>query len=71
MQVPLIVDGIDNRVGDAYSGFPDRLYLIDTDGKVACKGGRGPFGFIPQELEQALLLDDSMKRLPEKQSAGH
>ena len=64
MQVPMLVDGIDNRVGEAYSGFPDRLYLIDIDGKVAYKGGRGPFGFIPQELEQALLLsrlDQSMK----------
>ena len=47
MQMPLIVDGIDNRVGETYSGFPDRLYLIDMDGKVACKGGRGPFEFIP------------------------
>ncbi len=56
MRMPMLVDGIDDRVGEAYSGFPDRLYLIDTDGKVAYKGGRGPFGFIPQELEQALLL---------------
>jgi len=68
MQVPLVVDGIDNRVGDAYSGFPDRLYLIDTDGKVAFKGGRGPFGFIPQELEQALLL--SILDQSEKCSTG-
>ena len=56
MAVPLLVDGIDNRVGEAYSGHPDRLYLIGTDGKVAYKGGRGPFGFIPQELEQSLIL---------------
>lgn len=56
MTVPIIVDGIDNRVGEAYSGFPDRLYLVDTDGKVAYKGGRGPFGFIPEELEQSLML---------------
>jgi hypothetical protein len=56
MTVPLVIDGIDNRVGKAYSGFPDRLYLIDKNGKVAYKGGRGPFGFIPQELEQSLIL---------------
>ena len=74
MQVPLIVDGIDNRVGEAYSGFPDRLYLIDIDGKVAYKGGRGPFGFIPQELEQALLLsllDVSMQRPSEQKPAAN
>ena len=56
IQVPLLVDGIDNRVATAYSGFPDRLFVIDEEGRIAYKGGRGPFGFIPQEMEQALLL---------------
>lgn len=56
MKIPLLVDGIDDRVGEAYSGFPDRLYVIDRNGKVAYKSGRGPFGFIPAEMEQSLLL---------------
>jgi hypothetical protein len=56
MSIPLLVDGIRNRVEEAYSGFPDRLYLIDSRGRVAYKGGRGPFGFKPEELEQALAL---------------
>ena len=56
MEIPLVVDGIDNRVGEAYSAFPDRLYVIDRNGKVAYKSGRGPFGFIPSEMEQSLLL---------------
>ena len=56
MTIPLVVDGVDDRVGHAYSGMPDRLYLIDRDGRVAYKGGRGPFGFKPGELEQSLLM---------------
>jgi len=58
--MPLLVDTVDDRVGHAYSGMPDRLYLIDRDGKVAYKGGRGPFGFKPGELEQqiAMMLAD-------------
>jgi iodothyronine deiodinase-like protein len=56
MSIPLLVDGIRNKVEQAYSGFPDRLYLIDTEGRVAYKGGRGPFGFKPEEMEQALAL---------------
>lgn len=56
MTMPLLVDTLDDRVGHAYSGMPDRLYLIDRAGRVAYKGGRGPFGFKPGELEQALLL---------------
>ena len=61
MSMPLLVDEMDDRVGHAYSGMPDRLYLIDRAGRVAYKGGRGPFGFKPGELEQAIamhLLDE-------------
>jgi alkyl hydroperoxide reductase subunit AhpC len=53
---PLLVDTIDDRVGNLYSGMPARAYVIDKDGIVVYKGGRGPFGFIPGELEQALIL---------------
>lgn len=56
MTIPLVVDGTDDRVGHAYSGMPDRLYLIDRQGRVVYKGGRGPFGFKPGELEQAIVL---------------
>jgi hypothetical protein len=54
--MPFLVDTIDDAVGAAYSGMPSRLYVIDRDGKVAYKSGRGPFGFKPAEMEQALIL---------------
>jgi len=53
---PMLVDTIDNKTGDEYSAFPDRLYLIDAEGKVAYKSGRGPFGYDPGELDQAICL---------------
>lgn len=56
ISMPLVVDELDDRVGRAYSGMPDRLYLIDRDGRVAYKSGRGPFGFKPGELEQSLVM---------------
>jgi hypothetical protein len=56
MTMPLLVDEVNDRVGHAYSGMPDRLYLIDREGKIAYKGGRGPFGFKPGELEQAIVM---------------
>src|SRR5207249_9412150 len=67
MSMPLLVDEIDDRVGHAYSGMPDRLYVIDRAGRVAYKGGRGPFGFKPGEMEQALvmlLVDQSARANP-------
>ncbi len=54
ISIPTLIDGIDNKVGSAYSGFPDRMYLIGVDGKVKYKGARGPFGFKPAELENAI-----------------
>jgi alkylhydroperoxidase family enzyme len=56
ISMPLLVDEMDDRVGNAYSGMPDRLYLIDRKGRIAYKSGRGPFGFKPGELEQSLIL---------------
>ena len=56
MTMPLLVDTIDDQVGHAYSGMPDRLYVIGKDGRIVYKGGRGPFGFKVGEMEQALLL---------------
>lgn len=53
---PMVVDTIDDSVGARYSGMPGRLYLIDTEGKVAYKSGRGPYLFKPAELEQSLVL---------------
>ena len=53
---PMLVDTIDDAVGARYSGMPGRFYLIDRQGKIAFKNGRGPFGFKPDELEQSLIL---------------
>lgn len=54
--IPLLVDDIADPTGNAYSGMPARLYVIDTAGRVAYKGGRGPFGFKTGEMEQALVM---------------
>jgi alkylhydroperoxidase family enzyme len=56
MSMPLLVDELDDRVGHAYSGMPDRLYVLDRQGRVVYKGGRGPFGFKPGEMEQSLAM---------------
>lgn len=56
VKTPLVVDEIDNRVGEAYGGWPDRLYVVDRDGRVAFTGGPGPFGFNPREMEQSLAM---------------
>ena len=54
LTMPAVIDGIDNAVASVYGGWPDRLYLIGTDGLIAYQGGEGPFGFKPGELADAI-----------------
>ena len=54
IELPAIVDGPDNRVERLYTGWPDRLYVIDRDGKIASKSAAGPFGFKPAAVEASL-----------------
>ncbi|HTT18554.1 MAG TPA: deiodinase-like protein [Candidatus Sulfotelmatobacter sp.] len=46
--------GFDNKTESAYTGWPERIYLIDRNGRVLYKSKPGPFGFKPDELERAL-----------------
>ncbi len=54
IRFPALIDGIDNKVERMYTGWPDRLYLIDRDGRIAYKSAPGPFGFHPEDLEAAM-----------------
>jgi hypothetical protein len=54
IKFPALVDAFDNRVETAYTGWPDRLYLIGKGGQVLYKSKPGPFGFHPQDLELAI-----------------
>lgn len=56
LNIPFLVDTIDDRVGSVYSGMPNRLYIIDQQNKIAFRNARGPFGFHARQLEQALVL---------------
>jgi len=54
IQIPALLDDFSNSTEKAYTGWPDRLYVIDRDGRIAAKTKAGPFGFHPEEVEQAL-----------------
>ena len=54
IRFPAVLDDFSNATDRAYSGWPDRMYLIDGRGKVAYKSKPGPFGFKPEQLRTAL-----------------
>jgi hypothetical protein len=57
LTIPVLVDRMDNAVASAYGGWPDRLYLIGQDGRIAFQGAEGPFGLKPAELETAIRAE--------------
>jgi type I thyroxine 5'-deiodinase len=54
IEFPALVDTINNKTEAAYTAWPDRLYLIDSNGQVAFKSEAGPFGFKTDLLSKAL-----------------
>ena len=54
LTMPALLDPFDNPTERAYTGWPDRLYVIDRDGRVAYKSKPGPFGFHPADMASAL-----------------
>ena len=54
LEMPALVDEMDDAVSTAYGAMPERLYLIGRDGKVAYKGGMGPMFFKPHEWRESI-----------------
>ena len=54
IKFPAVLDEFGNSTEQVYTGWPDRIYLVDQNGRVAYKSRPGPFGFKSEELSQAL-----------------
>ena len=54
IRIPALVDDMQDSTERAYTGWPDRLYVLDRSGRLAYKSKAGPFGFHPDEMAQAL-----------------
>ena len=54
LEMPTLLDNMSNEVALAYSAMPERLFLIDAEGRINWRSGMGPWNFDPNELEQAI-----------------
>ena len=64
IEFPALVDTIENTTEIAYTAWPDRLYVIDSAGRVAFKSDAGPFGFRTE------LLSDALERLVQLETSN-
>ncbi len=54
LEMPMYLDGMDDDAEQKYAGWPERLYIIGTDRKIAYAGAMGPMGFDPDGWEEAI-----------------
>lgn len=54
LSMPLVMDDMRDTVSKAYGAWPDRLAVVDVDGRIAHYSGPGPRGFKPKLAEQDL-----------------
>jgi Iodothyronine deiodinase len=54
VETETLVDDIRNTAMACYAAWPERIYVIDRSGRIAYKGGMGPFRFEPEELREFL-----------------
>ena len=47
LDIPCVIDDMDNSVDKSYDGYPDRIFLVDSEGSIVVRGDRGPWGFKP------------------------
>jgi hypothetical protein len=65
IKFPALIDEISNPTEVAYTGWPDRLYVIDREGRIAYKSDAGPYGFKPLKVAETL-----QRLLPQHQAAN-
>ncbi len=54
LNMPTLLDAMDDAVDRAYAALPERLYVVDRGGEVTFQCGPGPFGFDIDGWEQAI-----------------
>lgn len=54
IHIPALVDDMQDSTERAYTAWPDRLYIVDREGRVAFKSKAGPFGFNPAAMSAGL-----------------
>ncbi len=62
LTLPTVLDKLDNAVEIAYAAFPDRIYVLDSDGIVRYKTQPGPRGW--DVVEPRAALDRLLKKAP-------
>jgi hypothetical protein len=57
LTIPCLIDDMQDSANRAYAAWPDRIYVIASDGTIAVAAEPGPAGFKPGVEQTAKWLD--------------
>jgi hypothetical protein len=49
LEFPALVDTMDDQTAVDWAAWPERIFVVGTDGRVAYAGEQGPWGFWPTD----------------------
>ena len=49
-EIPMVIDSMENTAEMVFAAWPERLYVIGEDRRIAYKGALGPDGYRPEEV---------------------
>ena len=56
LEMPMLLDGMDNDADLKYAAMPERLFVVDPEGNVTYRSEMGPFGFTPDAWRDAIAV---------------
>ena len=57
VSIPILVDTLDDQVEKTYACWPNRMYVLDAEGRIIDKGSAGPNGVSGSAKKAASILD--------------
>lgn len=57
LDVPCLVDDMNDTAEKLYDAWPDRLFVIDETGRIVVRGDPGPWGFDPSVAAATAWLE--------------
>ena len=54
LTMPVLVDDLDDAVGEAFAAWPERIFVVDESARIVFAGGPGPYEFDPDAAAAAL-----------------
>ena len=70
LTIPCLVDHMDDSVNSAFKAWPDRVFVVRKDGRLAVAASRGPWGFEPALLKAKDWLQEYKKSGKEPELPG-